>query len=143
MMDYVRSTHLVLEQVYILCYKHFMQKRRGGRTTWKEVVLTPLFIYLITGLLMLIANQTPFPPSYYELIPLPPLSNNGAENGIFSTGAVQNTPNNYIRVTHLYYSPSGNAGVTELMNSMQDLYPDVRIRSNLLTLCNILCCWAG
>ena len=95
---------LFLEQTSVLSYKHFSQKRRAGRTTLKEVIVTPFFLFLFTGVLMIIASNFTPSSAVYALHGLPALNSDVWEWGIFNQYG-------YIDSTHLYYSPSGNAGV--------------------------------
>ena len=93
------------------------------------MIVTPFFLFLFSGILLLIASATNFPDSVYLLHGLPPLSDDSYDWGIFNADSTANNDDQYgsIMSTDLYYSPSDNAGVVAVMNALQDMYPDVSL----------------
>ena len=93
------------------------------------MIVTPFFLFLFSGILLLIASATNFPDSVYLLHGLPPLSDDSYDWGIFNADSTANNDDQYgsIMSTNLYYSPSDNAGVVAVMNALQDMYPDVSL----------------
>ena len=88
-----------------------------------------MFLFLFTGLLLLIASTVSFPSGVYLLHGLPPLSSNGYDWGIFSPDSPANNDDDegYIASDILYYTPNDHAGVNSVMSALQDLYPDVQV----------------
>ena len=128
-MDHISAFRLVLDQTHVLCFKHFSQKRRGGRTSLKETFVIPFFIFLATGILMSIATNFHFPSSNYDLHGLPALSKAVSNWGIFNANSPENNDDTYgyVDSTNLYYSPSGHPGVDQLMQDLHNAYPTVSI----------------
>ena len=87
-----------------------------------------MFLFLFTGLLLLIASTVSFPSGVYLLHGLPPLSSNGYDWGIFSPDSPANNDDDegYIASDILYYT-NDHAGVNSVMSALQDLYPDVQV----------------
>lgn len=128
-MDFVKQCLLAYEQSWILSFKHLSQKRRGGRTTLKEVVVTPFFLFLFTGVLMLVANTITFPDASYVLHQLPSLSFDTSTDGIFNSDSPSNNDDylGYVSQTRIYYSPNTNNGVNELMQWLADENPSISV----------------
>jgi hypothetical protein len=128
-MEFMKTVLLAYEQTWILSFKHLSQKRRGGRTTLKEVVVTPFFLFLFTGILMLVANTITFPDASYVLHQLPSLSFDTYSDGIFNGDSPSNNDDylGYVSNTRIYYSPSNNEGVNDVMNWLKELYPSINL----------------
>ena len=135
-MEHIAAFRLVLEQTHVLCFKHFSQKRRGGRTSLKETFVIPFFIFLATGILMSVATNFSFPSANYDLHGLPALSKDINNWGIFNANSPDNNDDTYgyVDSTNLYYSPSGHPGVDTLMRDLQAAFPTVRTTHHTIIL---------
>lgn len=114
---------LYIEQVFIMCQKHFSQRKRNGRQFLKDSIMIQFFtLAFMVFIINQASNYTPS-PHFYGRIPLPPLSAS-APNGVFNEDAPGNDNIDSLS-QRLYYAPDNHVGVNALIDALTSLYPDV------------------
>jgi hypothetical protein len=118
-----RLGYVFLEQVYLLLQKNVSQKKRNGRSFWKDSVMIQFFTLSFVAYI-LYSNAAIYPSAdVYNYFKLPPLSNDSPW-GIFNQNSNGNTENTLIS-KRLYYSPNNHPGVEALISSLNTVYPDI------------------
>jgi hypothetical protein len=121
--EYVQPVKLFFDQLYIIIFKSWIQKKYHRRDSLKDAILLPLSVVLLFWIIM---NSAMTKVNYgmidadYDLRPLPPFE---ASNGGVFDPLTKFNKNGPPMMYTIVYSPSNHTGINSLMEGLQSKWP--------------------